>query len=472
MAFRSLRAPLPLLLCAAMPCVAQTVRSYQTSADLAHTMEAQPVLNFGASTVEVSAGHTIAVDETQRFQTMDGFGASITDGAAWLLEEKLTPAQRDAVMTRVFDRQRGIGLSFLRQPIGSSDLSREESSYDDMPAGQQDPDLKHFSIAHDEAYILPAVREALKLNPSITVMATPWSPPAWMKTKSTMDGGQLRDDAMGAYAAYLTRSVQAFQAAGVPVKYMTVQNEPLNETHDYPGTLMQASQAKVLIGSYLGPDLQRSGLATKVLAYDHNWDHPEYPIEVLGDAKAAPFTAGSATHCYGGDVSAQNAIHDRFPDKGLWMTECSGGTWDKEPALVKTARLLIESSRDWAKAVVLWGLVLDTEHGPHSGGCGTCRPLVEVDLKQSPAVVTYTGDFYGLGHASKFVHPGATRIASSSFGIHGLQTVAFQNTDGTLVLLVLNNEAVAADFSVTWRGRAVKVSLAPGSLATYTWGVH
>ncbi len=458
-----------LLLAATVSLPGQAVRSFLSTSDLVHALEPQPALNFSAATQPRAGVQRIAVDEGQRFQTMDGFGASLTDGAAWLLEEKLPAGTREAIMTQLFSPAQGIGLSFLRQPIGSEDLSRNHFSFDDAPAGQTDPQLKRFSVAHNEAYLFPVVRQALKLNPGITVMATPWSAPAWMKTRGTMDGGGLREDAMPAFAAYLTRSVQAFGAAGIPVRYLTVQNEPLHDTKDFPGTLMQADQAARLIGDDLGPDLARAGLGTKVLAYDHNWDHPEYPKAILADAKAAPFVAGSALHCYGGDVSAQNGIHAAYPDKGIWMTECSGGTWDKEAPLVKTARLLIESTRDWAKAVVLWGTVLDAEHGPHDGGCGTCRPLVELDLKQTPVRVSYTGDFYGLGQASRFVSPGAVRIGSDSFGIRGLQTVAFQNGDDSIALLVLNNQSGPAKFAVGWHGREFSAQLAAGAMATYTW---
>ncbi len=457
------------LLMALVPLQSQTVRSFLTTSDLQHKLEPQAVAHFAPANAGTAGMQSITVDETQRFQTIDGFGASMTDGAAWLLEEKLPATAREAIMAKLFSPEAGIGLSFLRQPIGSSDLSRNHFSFDDMAAGQIDPQLQHFSVAHNEAYIFPAVREALKLNPAITVMATPWSPPAWMKTKDSMDGGGLRDDAMPAYANYLTRSVEAFGKAGIPVKYLTVQNEPLHDTKDFPGTLLQSDQAAKLIGDYLGPDLVRAGLPTKVLAYDHNWDHPEYPEAILADTKAAPYVAGSALHCYGGNVGAQNGIHAIFPYKGIWLTECSGGTWDREPALTKTARLLIESTRDWAKAVVLWGLVLDSDHGPHDGGCGTCRPLVEVNLKQTPAAITYTGDYYGLGHASRFVHPGAVRIASDSFGIKGLQTVAFQNEDGSVALLVLNNESSRASFAIHFHGKAFDAALDAGALETFVW---
>jgi glucosylceramidase len=441
------------------------VRSYRSTSDLSSSLEEQPALAL--TLTSSTSPFTITVNDSERFQTMDGFGVSMTEGSAWLLHDRMSPAMSRDVMTKLFDPSNGIGLSFLRLPIGSTDLSLNHYSYDDMPAGQQDPELRHFSTAHDEAYVFPVMREALKLNPAITVMATPWSPPGWMKTHDSMVGGSLREDDMSAYAEYMVRSLQSFKKAGIPVKYLTVQNEPLHETEDFPGTLMLADQQKRLIGRYLGPDLRQAGLQTQLLAYDHNWDHPEYPIEVLSDSAAAPFMSGSALHCYGGEASGQSVVHDRFPDKGIWMTECSGGTWQKKAPLVVTAHLLIDSTRNWAKAVALWGIVLDTDHNPHAGGCGTCRGLVTLDTKQMS--VSYTGDFYALAQASKFVHPGATRINSSSFKSESLESVAFQNPDGSIALLVLNDRSETAKFDVNWSAKTFHASLAPGALATYTW---
>jgi glucosylceramidase len=460
-----LRRAATLLLAVACPLSAQTVRSYRSTSDLSSSLEEQPALAL--TLTSSTSPFTITVNDSERFQTMDGFGVSMTEGSAWLLHDRMSPAMSRDVMTKLFDPSNGIGLSFLRLPIGSTDLSLNHYSYDDMPAGQQDPELRHFSTAHDEAYVFPVMREALKLNPAITVMATPWSPPGWMKTHDSMVGGSLREDDMSAYAEYMVRSLQSFKKAGIPVKYLTVQNEPLHETEDFPGTLMLADQQKRLIGRYLGPDLRQAGLQTQLLAYDHNWDHPEYPIEVLSDSAAAPFMSGSALHCYGGEASGQSVVHDRFPDKGIWMTECSGGTWQKKAPLVVTAHLLIDSTRNWAKAVALWGIVLDTDHNPHAGGCGTCRGLVTLDTKQMS--VSYTGDFYALAQASKFVHPGATRINSSSFKSESLESVAFQNPDGSIALLVLNDRSETAKFDVNWSAKTFHASLAPGALATYTW---
>jgi len=447
--------------------LAQTVRSFRTTADLTEALEQQPSTTF--SRQAPVAPLTISVDDTQRFQTMDGFGISMVEGSAWLLHDRISSEMSQQIMTRLFDPSLGIGLSFVRLPIGATDLSRDHYSYDDLPTGQRDPNFKHFSTKHDDAYVFPIMREALKLNPAITVMATPWSAPAWMKTSDSMTGGSLREDDMSVFAEYLIRSLESFKKNGIPVKYLSVGNEPLHETRDFPGSLMLADQQKRLIGKYLGPDLRQAGLSTQVLAYDHNWDHPEYPLEILSDPAASPFVAGSALHCYGGDPSAQSMIHEKFPTKGIWMTECSGGTWQKEGPLAVTAHLLIDSTRNWAKAVALWGVVLDTDHNPHAGGCGTCRALVTVNLNQQPPTATYTGDFYALAQASKFVRPGAERIDSSSLGRQSLESVAFQNSDGSIVLLVYNNLPNTTNFDVSWSGNSFHTSLHAQSFATYIW---
>lgn len=447
---------------------AQKVTIYQTTPDLTQALQRQRPLMFAAAQ---AGGPVIQVDDSRRFQTMDGFGAAMTDSSAWLLEDQLTKPQRKEVMRKLFDPRsgHGIGISFLRVPLGASDLSRNHYSYDDRPTGQRDPGLQHFSIDHDRAYILPALREALKLDPSISVMVTPWSPPGWMKTKDTMNGGKLLPEDSAEFADYLVRSVSSYEKAGIPVRYLSLQNEPLFETKDYPGSLMQADQQTKLIGGFVGPALQRAGLKTSILAYDHNWDHPEYPLEVLSDPTAVQYVAGSAFHCYGGNVSAQGPVHDRFPNKGIWMTECSGGSWQKGNLLAVTEKLVIESTRNWAKSVVLWGIALDEKNGPNTGGCATCRAFVTVDRSSEPHKVNYTQDYYAIGHASEFVRPGATRIDSTDLGSTNLETVAFQNTDGSIALLVLNNADLPADFSVSWHGESFQTSLGAGSVATYLW---
>lgn len=445
---------------------AQKVTAYQTTPDLKQALTRERSLAFASSP---AAQSVITVDDSRRFQAMDGFGAAMTDSSAWLLEKQLTASQRNQVMRSLFDPHHGIGVSFVRVPLGASDLSLNHYSYDDMPKGERDPNLQHFSIAHDRAYILPALRQALKLNPAISVMVTPWSPPGWMKTKDSMIGGQLKPEDSSVFASYLAKSVTAYEQAGIPVKYLSLQNEPLYETKDYPGTLMLADQERDLIAKYVGPALKKASPQTTILAYDHNWDHPEYPETILADPEAAQYVAGSAFHCYGGNVSAQTPVHDKYPNKGLWMTECSGGTWQKGNLLAITEKLIIESTRNWAKSVVLWGFVLDNKNGPNSGGCATCRGFVTVNRSVDPHTVTYTPDYYAIGQASKFVHPKAVRIASNDLTSSGIETAAFQNPDGSIALLVLNNADAPADFQVSWRGKSFKTSLSAGSVSTYVW---
>jgi glucosylceramidase len=445
---------------------AQRVSSYTTVPSLQNPLAHQPGLRFNAAR---AADVDIVVDESQRYQTMDGFGAAMTDSAAWLLEQQLNAQQRAEVMRRIFDPQTGIGVSFLRVPLGASDLARNHYSYDDQPKGQRDTGLQHFSIAHDQVDIFPALLEARKLNPDLTIMLSPWSPPGWMKANDSMIGGTLREDAYKDFAAYLSHSVLAYEQAGLPVRYLSLQNEPLYETKDYPGMFMPAEQQARLIGEFVGPALAAIGHPQAILAYDHNWDHPEYPLAVLADTKASGYVAGTAFHCYGGEVTQQQDVLRRYPGKGLWMTECSGGTWQTGDPLALTAQLLIESVRNGSKAVVLWGLALDEKHGPNAGGCDTCRGLVTIDRTTHPAHAVFNADYYAIGHASRFVHPGATRIASTDKGKTSLETVAFRNRDGAIALVILNHADREQSFTVMWHGRRFAAQLPAGALATYLW---
>ena len=438
---------------------------------------------------------TLTVDPTRRYQRMDGFGASITDSSAAVLSG-LEPARREAALRSLFDPRRGIGIGFLRQPVGSSDFTaaNEHWTYDDVPAGQTDFTLRHFSIAHDQKQVLPLLRRARELNPHLTVLATPWSPPAWMKTTGSLVGGRLKDDPRyyRAYAAYLVRFVRAYARAGVPVDYLTVQNEPQNRTPSgYPGTDMAVHQ-EVKVIEALGPMLRRASPRTKILAYDHNWaTHPDdiahtppdespetdYPYEVL-DSPAARWVAGTAYHCHAGDPSAQTALHDAHPDKGIWFTECSGSHGPDDPpqqvfrdTLTWHARTLtIGTTRNWARSVVNWNIALDPSGGPHLGGCGTCSALVTV---APDGTVTTNAEYYTIGHLSRFVRPGAVRIASTSYGTTDwngeVMDVAFRNPDVSTALVVHNENDDPRSFSVRVGDRSFAYTLPGGALATFTW---
>jgi glucosylceramidase len=471
---------------------APQARVWITTPDRAEQLQEQPPVVFHTGG---SSQTTITIDPATRYQSMDGFGAALTDSAASVLY-RLAPAQRDAAMRSLFDPAAGIGVSFLRQPVGSSDFTAASAhyTYDDVPAGQSDYALKHFSIAHDQAQILPLLRRAKALNPGLSIMATPWSPPAWMKTGDSLIGGRLKDDPKiyDAYARYLVAFVRAYAKAGVAVDFISVQNEPQNRNPGgYPGTDLPVPQEAKVIEA-LGPLLKAVSPRTKILGYDHNWTtHPgdvastppgedpetDYPYQLL-DSPAAKWIAGTAYHCYSGDPSAQTALHDAHPDKGIWFTECSGshGAADTpaqifQGTLTWHARTLaIGTTRNWAKSVVNWNLALDSTGGPHLGGCDTCTGLLTL---QADGTISKDAEYFTIGHLSKFVKPGAVRIASTSFGTTGwngqLMDVAFRNPDGSTALVVHNENDNPRSFAVAVGNQSFEYALPGGALATFTW---
>jgi O-glycosyl hydrolase len=415
---------------------------------------------------------TITVDTRRRYQTISGFGASLTDSSAWLIGTRLDAGQRDAVMRDLFGAD-GIGLSFLRQPMGASDFAVNGNySYDDMPPGQTDPTLAHFSIDHDRGYIIPLLRQARQLNPRLTVMATPWSPPGWMKTSDSMIGGTLKPDASQPLADYFTRFVTDYAAAGVPVDYITPQNEPLYVPGGYPGMYLSAAQQDDLIKNYLGPGLRERGLSTGILGYDHNWDVISYPETMYADPAASGYMAGTAWHCYGGDVVAQSLSHNNYPNEPAFHTECSGGEWEgnDQAGFAGALWLVINTTRNWAKSVVRWNLALDANNGPTNGGCLTCRGVVTVaqDARGNWSY-TPTVDYWALGQASRYVRPGARRVASNTFGDGDVKDVAFANPDGSTALVTFNSGTAPRTFRVQWGDKWFGYRLAGGAAATFVW---
>jgi glucosylceramidase len=454
----------------AAPSARSGANVWLTTADLQKHLAQQNDVNF--STGSGSGMIKITVDENTTYQQMDGFGASLTDGSAWLIYNKMNQGQRNKLMQSLFDPVRGIGLSFLRQPMGASDLTTAASgeySYDDMPKGQTDPTLAHFSIAHDETYIIPLLKQALQINPNLKIMATPWSPPGWMKSTDSMEGGTLNTDVYASYADYFVKFIQAYQAQGIPVYAVTVQNEPLYQPVGYPGMSMPADQEANFIKNDLAPAFAANHITTKILGYDHNWDQPGYPTTLLSDANTNAALAGTAWHCYAGATEVQTQVHNAYPSKDTYETECAGGQWEANNGLPGTVNLLISATRNWSKSVVRWGMALDPNGEPNLGtgaACSQCRGIVTID--QSTGNVTYNGDYYGLGQASKFLAPGASRIDSSA-GSNGVTDVAFKNPDGSKVLVVYNTAASSQSFTVQWGGQWFSYTLPGGAVATFKW---
>jgi glucosylceramidase len=405
---------------------------------------------------------------------MLGFGAAMTDASAHLIES-MPRERRHMLLEDLFGRDpsmRGITLGFVRVPMGASDFSMRDYSYDDMPAGQTDSTLSHFSIDPDRAEKLPALRQALAINPELTVMASPWSPPGWMKSTGSLIKGTLLPRYYDSFADYFVRFIRAYDSAGVPIHAITLQNEPNFEPDNYPGMNLPASARARVIADHLGPRFANEGIHTLIWDWDHNWDTPESPLEVLADSGARKYVDGVAWHCYNGDVSAQSKVHDAHPDKSVYFSECSGGEWSpkfSENLKWFAEALIIGAPRNWARAVALWNLALDRNYGPHLGGCGNCRGVVTID--SSTGTYVRNVEYYVLGHASMFVRPGAYRIASDSRDTT-LANVAFRNAsagDSSRVLIVLNSGSRDRVVRVSSGGAAFRVVLPAVSLTTFAW---
>ncbi|GAA4187645.1 glucosylceramidase [Streptosporangium oxazolinicum] len=435
-----------------------------------------------------AASPTIAVDPSRRFQTVEGFGASITDSSAHLIA-KLPGRDRRTLMRELFEPRTGLGLSYLRQPIGSSDfVAGEHYTYNDLPAGRTDYQMRHFSIDRDRKEIIPLLREARALNPNLKIMASPWSPPAWMKTSGSLVGGRLKDDerVYRAYAKYLATFVGAYARAGVRIDAITLQNEPQNRTPDgYPGMDLRHDEAIRLI-PLVGRELRAAGLSTELLGYDHNWSlhpndggpaddpaNPDYAESLLDDPTARRWLAGTAFHCYSGDPERQSRLHDLYPDKDIYFTECSPNQ-SSDPTTTfsdtlhwQTRQVTVWGMRHWAKTAIGWNLALDPSGGPHNGGCATCFGTVTIDPESGE--VTPTAHYYVAGHGSKFLRPGAVRVDSTAYA-GSVTGVAFRNPDGNIVLIAVNDDWGAGEqrFNVTLGARSFSYTLPAGAVATFT----
>jgi len=444
---------------------AAPVQAFLTTADQQH------LLSLSAVTAPAATAETvIRIDPKRQHQRIAGFGAALTEGSAWLIRHGLKDKERDALMRELFTREgNGLGFEFTRLTIGASDFSRRHYSLDDMPRGQADPELEHFSLEPERADVIPLAKQALALNPKLQVMASPWSAPGWMKTTDSLVQGQLKPEFYGAFSRYLVRYVEAMQAEGVPVFALTLQNEPHFEPGDYPGMRMPPATRAAVVGQHLGPLLKSKGLKTQLLEWDHNWDEPWSPMSMLADKTARQYVSGIAWHCYAGDVSAQSQVARHFPELDVWFTECSGGEWKPQWAETLpwiTRNLIIGSTRNGARGVLMWNLALDPAYGPHTGGCTDCRGVVTIDPKT--AQVTRNIEYYAFGHASRFVHQGARRIDSESQA-KGLDHVAFTNPDGSTVLIVCNSAAEPRRFTVQAPGQRFAYELPASGVATFVW---
>lgn len=407
------------------------------------------------------------VNTMQQYQSMQGFGVALTGGSAQLLMA-MSPEARSKLLHQLFDPAGpGIHISYLRISIGSSDMNEHPYTYDDMPPGESDPRLAHFSLDNDAHTVIPALREFLSINPHILILGSPWSAPAWMKTNDSLKGGELKPEDYAVYAHYFVKYLQAMQVEGIRLHAITVQNEPLNPKNT-PSMVMFAQEEDMFIARDLGPALARAGLHTGIEAYDHNPDVPSYPLAILADPAANKYVSGTAFHLYGGTADTFTKVHDLYPDKDLFMTEQSVTQTPNSPTLdvaEPVERVLIEASRNWARNLLLWNLAADPNAGPHTndGGCTGCYGALTLDGDRITRNVAY----YALAHFSKFVPPGSIRIGSNS--LEQLDNVAFLAPDGRVVLIISNTGNLAKHFVIREGKLSAEASLPEESVGTFVW---
>ncbi|MDB5007229.1 MAG: xynC [Mucilaginibacter sp.] len=436
------------------------VSMWLTTPDRQSLLQKQNIgLLFNTAT---NSNTTINVDTTTQYQSIDGFGFALTGGSATLING-LPAAQQDALLKELFATDStNIGISYLRISIGASDMSASDFTYDDVSG--TDVNLQNFSINKEMTDLIPVLKKIIAINPSIKILGSPWTAPAWMKTNNSFSQGSLNTAYYDAYARYFVKYIQAMQQQGITIDAITSQNEPLNANNN-PSMVMQPVEEENFVKNNLGPQFKAAGLTTKIIVYDHNADRTDYPLTILADPAAYQYVDGSAFHLYAGNISALTPVHTAYPNKNLYFTEiytASTGSFSGDLSW-HLNNVIIGATRNWCRNVIEWNLATDPNFGPHTnGGCSTCQGALTIG-----SFIARNVSYYIIAHASKFVRPGAIRIASDNEAT--LPNVAFKNTDGSKVLVVLNSGSAAQTFNIKFNSKIVTSTLAAGAVATYKW---
>lgn len=434
-----------------------------TTPDTFSLLQQQSPLSFLKENINKDVP-AIVIDPTIKFQTMDGFGFALTGGSAQLMM-RMEPGERKKLINELFGLNgNNIGISYLRLSIGASDLNDHVFSYDDLPAGATDFELKSFDLNQDKLDVIPVLKEILSINPLIKILASPWSAPAWMKTNNNIQGGHLKINCYGVYAAYFLKYIKAMKTNGITIDAVTLQNEPFNDGNT-PSMQLFAKEQALFIKKYIGPLFKAKGIKTKIILYDHNCDAPEYPISILTDAEAAKYVDGSGFHLYAGPITALTKVHNAFPDKQLYFTEMMVTNRNGFAIANPVDYILIGAIRNWSRNIILWNLAADQFNKPHTdnGGCAGCQGAITIDGNKVSRNLAY----YVIAHASKFIPAGSVRVASNANEL--LPNVAFKTPAGKTVLIVANKEKLAQKFNISVSGKFLQSDIPGGSVATFIW---
>jgi len=410
----------------------------------------------------VADENVIAIDAGKKFQEMLGFGAAFTDAACYTFNQ-LSSSAREELFHDLFHSSE-MGLNVCRTCIGSSDYSTEVFSYDE---GEADPEMKRFSIAHDQAYVLPMLRQARKTNPDLFLFSSPWSPPGWMKAGGSMLGGSMRQRYFGPYAQYFLKFLQAYSAEGVPLQAVTVQNEvDTDQDGRMPACSWPQEYEMGFVKNHLGPALQKSGLSTKIWILDHNYNLWGRAAAELDDPDVRKYCNAIAFHGYVGTPDQMSKFHSAHPEAQMYWTE--GGPDYTSPDYAtdwaKWGQTFTQAIRNWCQALTGWNLALDEKGRPNIGPF-TCGGLVTIHSQTKQ--ITHSGQYWAFAHFSRNVKRGAKRLDSNS-KLPGVDQVAFENPDGQKVLVVTNS-GPARTVTLAQGNKTAELALAADSISTCSW---
>ncbi len=419
-----------------------------------------PSLHWKSSAA--SADNAILLDPGKKFQEMLGFGAAFTDAACFTFN-RLDPSVRDKLFHELFHPSE-MGLNVCRTCIGASDYSTEVFSYDE---GEPDPEMKRFSIAHDQAYVLPMLREARKVNPDLFLFSSPWSPPGWMKAGGSMLGGSMRQHYFGPYALYFLKFLQAYAAEGVPIQAVTVQNEvDTDQDGRMPACSWPQEYEMGFVKNNLGPILQKNGLSTRIWILDHNYNLWGRAVAELDDPDVHKYCNAIAFHGYVGTPEQMTKAHDAYPDADMHWTE-GGPDYtlpDYATDWTNWGKTYTDVVRNWCQSITGWNLALDEKGRPNIGPF-PCGGMVTIHSQTKE--ITRSGQYWAFAHFSREVKRGARRIDSSGKSAD-VQHVAFENPDGQKTV-ILTNSGDAKTVTLRQGGHAAEVSLPANSVSTLFW---
>ena len=437
-----------------------------TSADgrFLHKRIENPLLGLDQIKKAISAD-TVYFNDQIQFQKIEGFGYTLTGGSAYLLHQMSTQ-NRAAILKELFGQgPNDLNVNYLRISIGASDLDATVFSYDDLKEGEVDPDLIKMSIAKDQEFFIPILKEIQAIQPHLKLIASPWSPPVWMKDNGKSKGGHLLTKYYETYAQYFVKYIQLMRAYGLQINAVTIQNEPEHGGNN-PSMLMTAEEQNTFIKNHLGPAFKKQGIQTEIVIWDHNADNPNYPIQILNDLVAKSFISASAFHLYLGHESALSKLHQAHPDKKIYFTEqWTGAKGSFEGDFMwHMQHIVIGTMSNWSSMVLEWNLANDPTFGPHTpGGCTECLGALTIagsDIKRNVS-------YYIIGQVAPFIPAGSARIQTKSSNTQ-IQSIGFKRPDGKKVLVALNTGKEAV-FTIDFEQKKYNFTLPEKSASTIVW---